>query len=254
MIIVISPAKTLDLSEYDHKRFDFSEPIFKNEIDELVSVLKTKDIKSIMKLMNISEKLATLNYDRYHEFKQEFSVNNSKPSILAFKGDVYQSIDIEHYNPEDFKFSQKHLRILSGLYGLIRPMDLLQAYRLEMSTKLITNKGKDLYQFWGDKITDHLNDLLEKEKSLINLASNEYFSVINLKKLKAKVINIVFKDYKNGKYKIIGILAKRARGMMVDFIIKNKIQNHEKLKLFKESGYRFDQDVSDQNNFVFLRK
>ncbi len=253
MIIVISPSKTQDFSQVKYN-FACSEPKFYNEIMELVKVLSKTSIKELKSLMSISDNLASLNYNHYQQFKPKFTKENSKPAILSFKGDVYDGIDVDHYNSYDFDFAQKHLRILSGLYGLIRPLDLIQPYRLEMGIKLKTAKNSNLYQFWGDKITNELNSLIDNDEYLINLASIEYFDAIDQRKLSGKKIDIIFKEEKNGKYKIIGLFAKKARGLMANFIIKNKITKPELLKSFNESSYKFNQSYSNDNQYVFTRK
>lgn len=194
--------------------------------------------------MGISTKLAEINHKRFSNFSDKFNFENSKQALLVFNGDVYKPIEIEKFTKEDFDFAQKHLRILSGFYGVLRPLDLIQPYRLEMGTK-------NIYQFWGDKISQFLNN--EDAKHIINLASEEYFSAVNPKIISAKIINIIFKEKKNGTYRIVGINAKKARGLMTNFIIKNKISNPISLKEFAVEGYHFVKELSDENNFVFTR-
>ena len=205
--------------------------------------------------MDVSDKIAELNYERFQQFSTPFSTENARQALFAFKGDVYTGIDIENYNCKELDFAQDHLRILSGLYGLLRPLDLIQPYRLEMKTKLKNPRGKDLYTFWGDRLAKELTKELESQKQavLVNLASNEYFKAINKKELKADIITPVFKEHKNGKYSVIAIFAKKARGMMSDFIIKNKIEDPERLKTFKQEGYEFSEPQSKGNELVFIR-
>lgn len=254
MITIISPAKTQDFSEQDFIK-NFTEPTFLKESERLVKELKKKSTKKISDLMTVSENIAALNYERFQNFNTPFTPDNAKQSLLAFKGDVYTDIDVENYTTGEFDFAQNHLRILSGLYGLLKPLDLIQPYRLEMKIKLKNSRGKDLYQFWGNRITKAINeDLKENTGSvLINLASNEYFKVIDPKKIKGEIITPVFKDYKDGDYKIIAFYAKRARGMMANFIIKNKLKNVEKLKTFGEGGYEYNQRLSTEKEWVFIR-
>lgn len=247
MLAILSPSKTQDFSHQVYN-FAWSVPRFSNEIAELTGVMRHKTKEELRLLMDISDKLASLNYERYQQFAEKFSTANSKPAILSFKGDVYDGMDVQSYNQKDFDFAQRHLRILSGLYGLLRPLDLMQPYRLEMGIKLKTDQGRDLYQFWGDKITDMLN--LDESGCLINLASAEYFSAINISKLKSRLINIVFHEA-NGK--IVGLFAKRARGMMANYIIKNQLDKPDSLKEFNESGYRFSNSASDNANYIFSK-
>jgi len=206
--------------------------------------------------MKVSKKIADLNFDRYEVWKKKFTEKNAKQAALAFKGDVYTGLDAESFSAADFKFAQKHFRILSGLYGLLRPLDLMQAYRLEMGTRLETDRGKNLYEFWGSTITDGLNKQLKKTKSeyLINLASNEYFKSVKPAELNAQIITPEFKEYKNGEYKMIGIYAKKARGMLSRYIIQNQLDNPEKIKSFAEDGYKFSKQLSNGNKWVFTRK
>ena len=255
MIIVLSPAKTLD---YD---FDFSNqhsvPTFLNQSSKLIKLLQKKEPKDIASLMGLSDKLATLNYDRYQSWTASKTVSNdSKPSMLVFKGDVYQGLHAESLSKNDLNFAQKHLRILSGLYGILKPLDLMKPYRLEMGTKLETSKGNNLYEFWGDKIQKNVLSELKDMKSdlIVNLASKEYSSVLGKMSEDINIVSPTFKDYKNGNYKIISFYAKKARGLMARWIIKNKIQNFEDLVDFNLDGYSFSKKESTVTTPVFLRK
>jgi cytoplasmic iron level regulating protein YaaA (DUF328/UPF0246 family) len=254
MISVISPAKTLDFEEQritkKHSDSDFLE-----ESQLLINKLAKLSRSKLKALMGISDSLAELNSARYRSWSVPFTQDNAKQALLAFKGDVYTGFDLEGWRAADFDFAQKHLRILSGLYGVLRPLDLMQAYRLEMGTELPTRKGKDLYAFWGDKITAALNEAISKSRSevLVNLASNEYFRSVKLAKLDAEVVTPVFKDFKNGKYKIISFFAKKARGSMANYIVRNRAKAADDLKGFDVGGYRFDADGSDGKTLLFLR-
>ena len=256
MFILLSPAKSLDYeSAISHQNFTI--PHFEKETKKLSAELKKFSVSDLEKLMGISPKLAQLNHQRFSDFSAKFDLKNSKQALLVFDGDVYKPIEKEKFSASDFDFAQKNLRILSGFYGLLRPLDLIQPYRLEMGLdfkKTVFEKDlavKNLYQFWGDKISDHLEQ--EESKYFINLASEEYFSAINRKKISAKIINIIFKENKNGVYKIIGINAKKARGLMTNFIIKNKISNPQDLKEFEIEKYRFAEELSNETNFTFIR-
>ena len=254
MLIVLSPAKTLDYS-IDPKS-NHTAPQFLSQSSKLIKTLKEKEPKDIASLMGLSDKLATLNFDRYQSWKASKVVsNNTKPSMLVFKGDVYQGLDAENFNSNQLRFAQKHLRILSGLYGILRPMDVIKPYRLEMGTKLQTSKGKNLYEFWGSAIQENVLDDLGSQKSdlLINLASKEYFSVLGKMPDYVNVISPVFKDYKNGKHKIISFYAKRARGLMAKWIIQQKIKDFEKLSDFNLDGYYYSEKESTLTEPVFLR-
>lgn len=255
MLIVISPAKTLDF-ETTPKTKEFTQPEFLKESRKLISELKKLSPAEVSSLMKISDKLGTLNFLRFNEWKTPFTLNNSKQALLAFKGDVYTGLDAESFSKQDLKFSQKHLRILSGLYGVLKPLDLMQAYRLEMGTQFENKNGKDLYQFWGKKITEQVNKDLNasKSKHLINLASNEYFKSLRANDIDAEIIAPVFKDFKNGKYKIISFYAKKARGLMSAYIIKNRLKNSEDIKGFNVDGYKYYKSESNGNNWVFQRK
>lgn len=255
MLIVISPAKTLDY-ETAAKTKVFTTPDYLDRSQQLINRLKNFSSLDLSELMSVSSKIADLNFDRYASWKKPFTQKNAKQAILAFKGDVYTGLNAETFKADDFKFAQNHLRVLSGLYGLLRPLDLMQPYRLEMGTKLKTDAGKNLYEFWGLDITEGLNKQLKKIKSdiLINLASNEYFKSVKPKSLNAEIITPQFKELKNGEYKMIGIFAKKARGLLSRYIIQNKLNDAEDLKLFNEDGYRFNKKLSTGNNWVFTRK
>ena len=206
--------------------------------------------------MDVSAKIAELNFERFAAWRTPFTPKNSKQAVLAFKGDVYTGLDAESLKANDFKFAQNHLRILSGLYGLLRPLDLMQPYRLEMGRKIETDRGKNLYEFWDETITEGLNQQLKKIKSeyLINLASNEYFKSVKPKLLNAEIITPAFKDYKNGEYKMMGVYAKKARGMLSRYIIQNQMTDPELIKDFNEDGYKFNKKLSEGNTWVFTRK
>jgi cytoplasmic iron level regulating protein YaaA (DUF328/UPF0246 family) len=255
MLILLSPAKSLDF-ESPLKIKDHTLPHFSAEIKTLTSQLKKLSTTDLEKMMNISKKLAELNHQRFQNFSNKFNFENSRQALLAFDGDVYAGIAKDQFNHSDFSFAQNHLRILSGLYGLLKPLDLIQPYRLEMGCALPKNfSSKNLYQFWGDKISTHLNEELQSLdiSHVINLASEEYFSAINPKIISKPIINIAFKEEKMGKFQIIGINAKRARGLMTNFIIKNKIGKIAQLKNFCEENYSFNNKLSDQSNLVFTR-
>lgn len=254
MLIVLSPAKTLDYS-VDPKS-NHTAPQFLSQSSKLIKTLKDKEPKDIASLMGLSDKLATLNFDRYQSWKAAKSVSSdAKPSMLVFKGDVYQGLSAEDFNAKQIKFAQKHLRILSGLYGILRPMDVIKPYRLEMGTKLQTSKGKNLYEFWGNSVQENVISDLASQKSdlLINLASKEYFSVLGKMPEYINVVSPVFKDFKNGKHKIISFYAKRARGLMAKWIIENNIRDFEKLSKFSLDGYYFSKKDSSATEPVFLR-
>ena len=254
MLMVISPAKTLD---YDTPPVidKSTQPRFVEHSVELIEVLREKSPQDIAKLMSLSDKLASLNVARYGSWERESTPQNAKQALLAFKGDVYTGLNAEDFSSDDFAFAQQHLRMLSGLYGLLRPLDLMQPYRLEMGTKLVNPRGKDLYTFWGERISQWLNEDLEAQgdQVLLNLASQEYFGAVKPKALNARVIDTVFKDQKNGQYKIISFYAKKARGLMARYVIKERLQDPEGLKDFNLDGYRFDAASSSENQLVFLR-
>jgi len=252
MLVVISPAKTLDF-ETPARTNIASTPGFLEDSQVLVERMRELAPADIAKLMKISDKLAVLNSTRYETWSLPFTPKNAKQALLAFKGDVYTGLNAETLTPQQDEYTQQHLRILSGLYGIVKPLDLIQPYRLEMGTKLSNTRGKDLYQFWGDKITDSLNDELAQNDVLINLASNEYFKSVQPKKLNARIITPLFKDTKNGVQKIISFYAKRARGLMVRYMVDNQIDHAEALKDFDVAGYQFKASQSSENEWVFTR-
>jgi cytoplasmic iron level regulating protein YaaA (DUF328/UPF0246 family) len=254
MLITLSPSKGQDF-EVVLPTSMHSQPRQLKQSQDLIDVLKQYDVATIRQMMTVSEKIAQLNVKRFSTFSQPFTTDNAKPALFAFTGDVYSGIKKEHYNKEDLAYAQQHLRILSGLYGALRPMDLIQPYRLEMKTKLKTPRGNTLYQFWDERITDSLNHDLEtqQEATLINLASNEYFKAVKPKKLQGRLLNIAFKETKEDKTRIIAIFAKRARGMMTDFMLKHRIEYSEDLKAFNQAGYTYAPSISTTDQWVFTR-
>lgn len=253
MLYVISPAKTLDFETPCDKEKSY--PRFQQETLELIGVLRQKSPEEIQELMSLSENLAELNVHRYQKFVKSKNSKRAKQAVYAFKGDVYVGLEAEELGNEDILYAQKHLRILSGLYGLLRPLDLIQPYRLEMGTRLAFDDYRTLYNYWADKIVGEVNKDLKKQgdKVLINLASQEYFRAIDRPGLKARVVNVDFLDFKNGEYKVISFFAKKARGLMARFIVKNRINEPEALKTFDYEGYWFDEAASDENNLIFKR-
>lgn len=254
MLVVISPAKSLDYETPCPISIN-TQPQFIEQAAKLVDILRTKSPSDLSELMSISEKLGLLNANRYREWSSQFTVQNSRPALLAFNGDVYDGLDAKTLDEQGFAFAQKHLRILSGLYGVLRPLDLMQPYRLEMGTKLPNSAGKDLYAYWKQIMTVHLNQELSlKDPVLVNLASDEYFRSVDINVLNARVVQPVFQDYKSGQYKIIGFFAKKARGLMARYIVDQKITDVENLKQFKVAGYVFVAKESTENTWVFQRK
>lgn len=252
MLLVISPAKTLNFNTVATVA-THSQPQFLAQSQQLIDDLKKLAVADIASLMKLSDKLAGLNMARFQAWAQPFDVVNAKQAILAFKGDVYTGLDAETLDGAGFEFAQQHLRILSGLYGVLRPLDLMQAYRLEMGTKFANAKGKDLYQFWGSQLRETIEAELSDD-ALINLASNEYFKAIEAKKMATRIITPIFKDWKNGQYKIISFYAKKARGLMSRYIIDHRIEQVEQIKQFDTDGYRFNTKMSKDDNWVFLRE
>jgi cytoplasmic iron level regulating protein YaaA (DUF328/UPF0246 family) len=256
MVIVISPAKKLDMLDESSALKKATQPLFTDKSQELVDKLKGFKTKDFVELMGVSEKIANLNKERYSQWQIPFNKDNSKPALLSFKGDVYQGMNVDTFGSADFDYAQKHLRILSGLYGCLRPKDLMQAYRLEMGVPLENSAGKNLYYYWQETVTSHLNEAMKANKSdfLVNLASNEYFKSVDKKALNKEIITPVFKEYKNANYKVISFLAKKARGMMCAFLIQNRITNITDIKKFDMAGYKIDIKQSCENELVFLRK
>jgi len=254
MLVVVSPAKNLDF-ESDIPVSQFTQPAMLEDTERLMEVCRTLSPADLSSLMKISDKLATLNANRFAEFSTPFTPDNARQAMYAFNGDVYTGLDAYSLDSETVEYAQKHLRILSGLYGLLRPLDLMQAYRLEMGTKLTNPEGKDLYSFWNDRITYVLNKALEAQGDnvLINLASNEYFKAVQKKSLDGMIITPTFKDCKNGQYKIISFFAKKARGLMARYILENRVEDVEGLKNFDVDGYQFSEEQSSSTELVFLR-
>jgi cytoplasmic iron level regulating protein YaaA (DUF328/UPF0246 family) len=254
MLMVISPAKTLDFDTPPTTR-RYTQPQFLEHSQALMEPLRALSPAQIAELMHLSDKLAGLNAARFGSWDPVFTPDNAKPALLAFKGDVYTGLEAERLSEAQLTYAQKHLRMLSGLYGLLRPLDLMQPYRLEMGTRLANPRGKDLYAFWGERISEWLNQALAEQGDdlLLNLASNEYFSAVKRSVLKARVINTEFRDLKNGQYKIISFYAKKARGMMARFVITERIKTVEGLQGFEAQGYRYSAEQSRPDHLVFLR-
>ena len=254
MLSILSPAKTLDYETAPTTKKS-TQPLFIDQAASLVKSARKMDPEDIQGLMGVSEKIATLNHERFMNWEPDFSLKNAKQSVLAFKGDVYTGLQAETLSADELAFAQKHLRILSGLYGLLRPLDLMQPYRLEMGLPFANAGGKNLYEFWGDRITETWGQHLKASGSpvLVNLASNEYFKAVKPKALNADVITPQFKDLKNGQYKMISFFAKKARGVMARYIIDNRMTDPEALKAFNGSGYYFSEEHSKGPQWVFLR-
>ncbi|CUU47147.1 peroxide stress protein YaaA [Clostridium beijerinckii] len=254
MMIIISPAKTLDFSKFN-ETLPMTKPYFLNEARELVEELKKYDNFSLEKLMKISPKLAKLNTQRFQNWSE--SLESARQCLVAFKGEVFKGLDVGSYTMEDYFYANDNLRILSGLYGVLKPFDGINLYRLEMATKLSIGEFKNLYDYWGNKLIDNiLKDVeIRENKTIVNLASYEYFKAIeNIKRIDdIRVITPIFKEYRNGEYKIITIMAKRARGLMTSFIIRNKIEDLEELKEFNHDGYEFNEELSNEADLVFTR-
>ncbi|RJX74385.1 peroxide stress protein YaaA [Vibrio sinensis] len=255
MLIVVSPAKTLDY-ESPLATQKFTQPELVDYSKQLIDVCRQLTPADIASLMKVSDKIASLNVARFEQWSEEFTTENARQAILAFKGDVYTGLDAQTLSDADFEYAQKHLRMLSGLYGLLKPLDLMQPYRLEMGTKLANEQGSNLYQFWGSTITEKLNAAIEAQGDnvLINLASNEYFKAVKPKLLDAQIVTPVFKDCKNGQYKVISFYAKKARGMMARYIIENRIDSVADLTQFDSAGYYFVEEESSPTELVFKRE
>lgn len=255
MLFLLSPAKALDydtpVGDVPHTR-----PVFVKQSTELIDILKEKSPQEIASLMSLSDALSTLNVARYQAWSPKFTAKNAKQAVLAFNGDVYEGLDAKTLKPKDLAWAQDHVAILSGLYGVLRPLDWMQPYRLEMGTALVTDKGRNLYAFWGSQIANHLNTCLTNDKTpiIVNLASQEYFKSVDRKTLTARVIDCVFEDYKDGKYKVISFFAKRARGLMARYAITHQIKTPKGLEGFNLEGYAFVAAASEPDRLVFRRK
>ena len=254
MLVTLSPSKAQDF-DIPMPNGEFSTPKQLDQSQILVDELRDYEPARIETLMSISENLAKLNFERFQEYKTPFNPDNARPALFAFKGDVYSGIEASTMTPDDLAYAQDHLRILSGLYGALRPMDLIQAYRLEMKTKLENPRGANLYEFWGDRITDSLNTELAKqeEATLVNLASNEYYKSVKPKQVKGRILNIDFKETKDGKTRILAVYAKKARGMMADYILRNRVEKAEDIKDFGMGGYKYSSSLSSPDKWVFER-
>lgn len=254
MLITLSPSKGQDFETASPSK-KYSKPVDLKDSALLIKELRKIKSKQLQELMTVSENIANLNVQRFKTFSTPFTKKNAKQAVFAFKGDVYSGLELEKFSEEDYAYAQDHLRILSGLYGCLRPLDLIQPYRLEMKTKLKNDRGDNLYQFWDDRITNRLNKELKKQKEpvLINLASNEYFRSVKPKLLEGRLLNINFKETKDNKTRIVAIFAKRARGMMADYLIRNRIEKPEDIKKFMAGGYRFDKALSDDKQWTFER-
>ncbi len=253
MIITLSPSKGQDFET--RVAAAFSQPRSLEDSQLLIDEARKLDMQQLRSLMDISENIANLNVDRYQAFSTPFTPANARQALFAFRGDVYRGIEVDKYSAEDLDFAQSHLRILSGLYGCLRPLDLIQPYRLEMKTRLANPRGSNLYEFWGERITEMLNEDLaqQQEPVLVNLASNEYFKSVKPRLLAGRLLNISFKESKNGKARVIAVFAKRARGLMTDFILRNRLQRAEDIKEFAVAGYQYAPDLSDDKQWTFLR-
>ena len=255
MLALISPAKTLDY-ESNLPTDSFTIPRLLDHSQQLIDVSRKLSALEIANLMSVSEKIAHLNVERFRDWQADFDFSNARQAIFAFKGDVYTGLDAYAFSDDNITYAQQHLRMLSGLYGLLRPLDLMMPYRLEMGTKLKNERGTNLYQFWDQTITDLINkDLAEQQSELlVNLASDEYYKAVKESKIKAEIIKPIFLDQKNGKYKVISFYAKKARGLMARYMIENKISRIEDLKAFNTDGYYFDADSSLKGELVFKRE
>ncbi len=254
MLFLLSPAKSLDY-EAPAGPLPHTLPAFVDDSAELIDVLRQKSPQQIAELMSLSDKLAGLNVARYESWSRKFTANNAKQAVLAFNGDVYEGLDAKSLKPEQLEWAQQHVCILSGLYGVLRPLDWMQPYRLEMGTSLVTPRGKNLYAFWGRKIADYFNERATEDASpvLVNLASEEYFKAVDLTQLKPRVVHCVFEEGKGGKYKIVSFYAKRARGLMARYAIENQLGTVKKLESFNLEGYRFSPEASRPDRLVFRR-
>jgi cytoplasmic iron level regulating protein YaaA (DUF328/UPF0246 family) len=255
MLFLLSPAKSLDyvtqLTPTDH-----SQPLFAQQSAELIDLLRPLSVPEVAQLMDLSEALATLNVQRYQDWSPKFTAKNSRQAVLAFNGDMYEGLDAKSLSPDELQWAQQHLCILSGLYGVLRPLDRMQPYRLEMGTVLANARGSNLYRFWADHIAPYLNQRLAGDKSpvIVNLASQEYFKAVNLKALKGRVLECVFEEYKDGKYKLISFFAKRARGLMARYALTQRLTLPQQLQAFDLEGYAYAAAASTPDRLVFRRK
>ena len=254
MLITLSPSKGQDFETAGLSK-KYTKPADLKDSELLIKELRKINSKQLQDLMAVSENIAGINVARYKSFNTPFTIKNAKQAIFAFKGDVYSGLDLEKFSEQDYAFAQDHVRILSGLYGCLRPLDLMQPYRLEMKTKLKNARGENLYQFWGERITQSLNKELKKQKEpvLVNLASNEYFKSVKPKLLAGRLLNINFKETKHNKTRVVAIFAKRARGLMTDYIVRHRIEKTEDIKQFKLAGYKFNKALSDDKQWTFER-
>ena len=254
MLFLISPAKALDY-ETPPTTASHTQPLFVPQASELIAVLRDKSPQQIAELMDLSDQLSGLNVARYQAWRPKFNTKNAKQAVLAFDGDVYGGLDAKTLSEDDLNWAQQHLCILSGLYGVLRPLDLMQPYRLEMGTRLATPKGKNLYQFWGTQVADYLNQRATADATpvVINLASEEYFKVVDRKALKPRVVTCVFEERKGDQYKVISFMAKRARGLMVRHAVLHRVMSVDELKAFDAEGYRYIAELSESDRLVFRR-
>ncbi len=256
MLMLISPAKALDETPLENPPLATTEPVLLKEADTLARIMREKAPDELAGLMKLSDKLAELNFERYQAWEVPHPKDRAKPALFLFKGDVYQGLQAETLAPSGLQYAQRHLNILSGLYGLLRPLDAILSYRLEMGTKLENPAGGDLYAWWRDKVTTLVNERLAASGSaqLVNLASNEYWKAVNPRQVRGEIVTPVFKDWKNGQYKIISFYAKKARGMMARWAIDHQVQDAEELKYFDRDGYGFAPELSDETTWVFTRR
>jgi uncharacterized protein len=254
MIVILSPAKRLNL-EMPNTAGKHSVPGYVDESAKIVDVLKKYSARKLQKLMSINDKLAESNYERYQNWEPEFNEEVARPAILAFRGDVFIGMDPQSFRPADFDFAQDHVRILSGLYGILKPLDLIRPYRLEMGTNLKVGRSKNLYDFWRGKITAGItgSEAFQQDKVIISLASKEYFAAVDTKKMNGRIIEPAFREFKNGTYKPVHIFMKKARGLMTSFIVKNRIQEPDRLKLFNLEGYEYNDQLTNGDQWVFTR-
>lgn len=251
MIVILSPSKTQDF-EHPNRADIQTQPEFMLDTKELLEAIQQKEIEELQEIMQISERLAFLNYNRFQDIQFPFNPKYDRQAIIAFRGDVYEGLDADTLTDEELYFAQASIRIISGFYGILRPLDLIQPYRLEMKTPLSTARGKNLYEFWGKFLTDYFNTRYPNE-TIINLASQEYAKAIVNRHFKLKIVTPIFKEEKNGKLKTVAIYAKRARGKMARYIIQNKIKQPSRIKLFEEEGYTFNEELSSDREWIFTR-